>query len=190
MPRAIDLDHLHAATVQVFAERGFEAATTREIATRAGVNEVTLFRRFGTKTELVRASLEAVLGASPLARIEGSGDLAADVAAIAGAYARTFEAWGGAVMTLIVEAGRNPDLAPLLAVLKPNLARAAAILAAHQAAGRLGPGAPMPMLSALIAPLALAGMARRAGLLPDAAAAPADPAALARAFLHGHAAGG
>lgn len=187
MPKAIDLDRLFATTVQVFAERGFDSATTREIAARAGVNEVTLFRRFGTKTELVRASLEAVLGASPLARIEGSDDLAADVASIAKAYGQTFRAWGGAVMTLIAEAGRNPDLAPLLDVLKPNLARAAAILAAHQAAGRLGPGAPMQLLSALIAPLALAGMAQRAGLLPDTAAAPPDPEALARAFLHGHA---
>ena len=32
----------------IFSEVGYEAATTREIAIRANVNEITLFRHFGT----------------------------------------------------------------------------------------------------------------------------------------------
>lgn len=37
---------------EVFAERGFDAATTREIATRAGVAEPLIFRHFGSKASL------------------------------------------------------------------------------------------------------------------------------------------
>ena len=38
------------AALLVIGERGVKGATTRLIAERAGVNEVTLFRKFGTKT--------------------------------------------------------------------------------------------------------------------------------------------
>lgn len=43
------------AARDVFAEAGWRGATTREIARRARVNEVTLFRHFGTKTDLFTA---------------------------------------------------------------------------------------------------------------------------------------
>lgn len=39
--------------MQVFAEAGFRGATTRRIAEAAGVNEVTLFRQFKSKTALI-----------------------------------------------------------------------------------------------------------------------------------------
>lgn len=45
---------LHAAR-DLFAEKGFGNISTRLIAQRAGVNEVTLFRHFGTKTALYEA---------------------------------------------------------------------------------------------------------------------------------------
>jgi AcrR family transcriptional regulator len=45
------------AALRVFEEVGFRGATTRRIADEAGVNEVTLFRHFGTKDELLLAAL-------------------------------------------------------------------------------------------------------------------------------------
>lgn len=39
--------------MRVFAESGFRGATTRRIAQEAGVNEVTLFRHFKSKTALI-----------------------------------------------------------------------------------------------------------------------------------------
>lgn len=49
-----DLRHriLHAAAV-VYAQHGWRGATTRRIAEEAGVNEVTLFRHFGSKDALL-----------------------------------------------------------------------------------------------------------------------------------------
>jgi AcrR family transcriptional regulator len=46
------------ATITVFAESGNRGATTRRIALEAGVNEVTLFRHFKSKDELIHAALE------------------------------------------------------------------------------------------------------------------------------------
>ena len=42
----------------VFSRDGFQGATTREIARQAAVNEVTLFRHFRTREELLRATLD------------------------------------------------------------------------------------------------------------------------------------
>ena len=47
-----------AAAELVFSRDGFQGATTREIAREAGVNEVTLFRHFHCREELLRATLE------------------------------------------------------------------------------------------------------------------------------------
>jgi len=47
------------ATIRVYAEAGFRGATTRRVAQEAGVNEITLFRHFGTKEALVKAALKA-----------------------------------------------------------------------------------------------------------------------------------
>jgi AcrR family transcriptional regulator len=47
------------AAVTVFAETGTRGATTRRIAREAGVNEVTLFRHFKSKDDLLAAALEA-----------------------------------------------------------------------------------------------------------------------------------
>ncbi len=46
------------ATRELFATRGTRGTTTREVAVRAGVNEATLFRHFGTKQQLVDAMLD------------------------------------------------------------------------------------------------------------------------------------
>jgi AcrR family transcriptional regulator len=47
------------AASQVFAEQGYARATTRALADAAGVNEVTLFRHFGSKQGLFSAIIEA-----------------------------------------------------------------------------------------------------------------------------------
>jgi len=45
------------AAARVYALHGFRGATTRLIANEAGVNEVTLFRTFGSKSALIEAVL-------------------------------------------------------------------------------------------------------------------------------------
>jgi AcrR family transcriptional regulator len=56
------------AALAVFAEKGDRAATTREIAARAGVAELTLFRHFSSKQGLFDVLLER---AQPARALEG-----------------------------------------------------------------------------------------------------------------------
>jgi AcrR family transcriptional regulator len=50
------------AAARVFARDGLEGATTRAISREAGVNEVTLFRTFGTKEHLIEAVVGSTFG--------------------------------------------------------------------------------------------------------------------------------
>jgi AcrR family transcriptional regulator len=50
-------DRILSAAAQLFSEVGSRGATTRRIAERAGVNEVTLFRHFGTKDNLITQAI-------------------------------------------------------------------------------------------------------------------------------------
>ena len=46
------------AAIALFTELGYSGTTTRKIAEAAGINEVTLFRKFGTKENLFLKSIE------------------------------------------------------------------------------------------------------------------------------------
>jgi AcrR family transcriptional regulator len=50
-------DQLIEAAARLYAEAGYRGATTRRIAVEAGVNEITLFRHFGSKDALIREAI-------------------------------------------------------------------------------------------------------------------------------------
>jgi AcrR family transcriptional regulator len=50
-------DRILKAATELYAETGFRGTTTRQIAQLAGVNEVTLFRHFGSKTALLHEAI-------------------------------------------------------------------------------------------------------------------------------------
>jgi len=54
-------EKLLRAAVQVFSEKGFSGTSTREIASRARVNPVTLFRVFSSKEKLHAAAVDYLI---------------------------------------------------------------------------------------------------------------------------------
>lgn len=53
----VDRSKLLDAAARVYSEYGFRGATTRRIADEAGVNEITIFRRFGSKEALINEAI-------------------------------------------------------------------------------------------------------------------------------------
>ncbi|MBD0380487.1 TetR/AcrR family transcriptional regulator [Paenibacillus sedimenti] len=49
-------DKILMAAIDLMSEKGYDGTTTKEIAAAAGVNEVTLFRHFGTKQKLLETA--------------------------------------------------------------------------------------------------------------------------------------
>ena len=70
-----------AAAMQLFGQVGYARAATRAIAKAAGVNEVTLFRHFGSKKNLLMACVQVFNEASFAGTFESelTGDYAADI---------------------------------------------------------------------------------------------------------------
>ncbi|WP_375473340.1 TetR/AcrR family transcriptional regulator [uncultured Nostoc sp.] len=102
------------AALQVFANLGVQGATTREIARVAGVNEVTLFRHFASKEQLLAAVMKNALAlqTEALAHSEvWTQDLKIDLKQYAHLYNTMLETQEDLIRTFIGEAKRHPEAA-------------------------------------------------------------------------------
>ena len=89
----VSRERILEAASRVYAKHGFRGATTRLIAIEAGVNEVTLFRTFGSKSALLEAVLEqhSKLGRGPVLPDEPTDPLAELTAFVASSLERVRE---------------------------------------------------------------------------------------------------
>lgn len=62
-------DEILTAAAEVFAQHGFRGSTTRRIADAAGVNEITIFRQFGSKEALIREAMQYLTQSAKLATL-------------------------------------------------------------------------------------------------------------------------
>lgn len=62
-------DRILEAAARVYGEYGFRGATTRRIATEAGVNEITVFRHFGSKEALIKEAIRVHATQPPLVEL-------------------------------------------------------------------------------------------------------------------------
>ncbi|HEX5084160.1 MAG TPA: TetR/AcrR family transcriptional regulator [Blastocatellia bacterium] len=58
--------------VRLFSKKGFRGATTKEIASAAGVNEAIIFRHFATKSELYAAIIDRKANSTGLKALQGA----------------------------------------------------------------------------------------------------------------------
>ena len=108
------VDKILDAAIKVFAKEGVTGATTRKIALAAKVNEVTLFRHFKNKEELLRqvvlrksSYFESVFIETP---IETKADFKKTIKAFAASYAAMLKENEEFIRTFFGELNRHPDL--------------------------------------------------------------------------------
>jgi AcrR family transcriptional regulator len=119
-PPGIDsaiLDAVLACLVQY----GSGGLTTRRIAALAQVNEVTLFRRFGSKEALIDAAIARECRLLQSAEVVYSGNLPQDLRKICAACARSFVNRPGALALLLED--RDKRFAPIFSEFHNLLAR-------------------------------------------------------------------
>ncbi len=175
MPKVIDELRIFKAALEMLASHGYKGATTQKIAARAGVNEVTLFRRYGSKAGLLEKVIDHQLSDTPLNKLVYTGDLEADLLAIVKAYIDTNQRYGDIVPILLVELSLNPDLQGSFSTPWKNIQVIVKIIQEYQRQGLLKDESPLVSLSALIGPIMVSQMFRRANLnLPVPALDPQD----------------
>lgn len=109
-------DHLLDAAARVFAEHGFRGSTTRLIAEEAGVNEVTLFRLFGSKDALLGEAIRTrVYEREMVALPDEPGDARAELTAWSAAEHAHLFAHRSSIRQGMCEIGERPELSRCMA---------------------------------------------------------------------------
>ena len=183
MPKVIDETKIFNAALNMLISHGYEGATTQKIATVAGVNEVTLFRKYGSKAGLFEKVIEYQLSDTPLNKLLYTGNLEADLLAIVEAYIKTNQTYGDIIPILLIEMPRYPDLQGSFNTPWKNIQAIIKTVQRYQEQGLLKSEPPLASLSALIGPILVSQMLRHANLnlpVPDI-----DAKAHVDSFLHG-----
>jgi len=119
------------AAARVYAQHGFRGATTRLIAIEAGVNEVSLFRTFGSKAALFEAMMQSHAASLPMPSLpEVPGNAQAEITAWCAALLAHMRQWRSLIRKSFGELEERPEAAVVMCE-GPNCAAAA--LAAYVA---------------------------------------------------------
>jgi AcrR family transcriptional regulator len=108
-------ERLLDAAARVYAEAGYRGATTRRIAQEAGVNEITLFRHFGSKTTLIleavrQANLRSVCPEVPVS----PGDVATELRTWVREELAHLTRLRSIIRTSLGEVEERPEIIPLI----------------------------------------------------------------------------
>jgi len=183
MPKVIDETRILRAAIDILMSLGYDGATVKEIAALADVNEVTLFRNYGSKAGLFEKAIQHQLADTPLNHLEYSGNLEADMLAVVDAYIQTNQEQGDIIAIILIELPRNPELKGSVDIPMNNLQGVIEIIRKYQELGMLKKENPLAAVSALLGPVMIHQMFRRAKLkysLPTL-----DPKVHVDAFLNG-----
>jgi AcrR family transcriptional regulator len=150
-----------SAAAEVFGERGYGGATTREIARRAGVAEGTVFNYFPTKKEILVAMMEhEVLDALPDYFRDEPGD---DLALLEALFRNRIELWrsrGRAFRAVLAEAFFDEELAEEMRqrVFRVGLSQARRFIESRVEAGTIAPYSSERVAFAVVALVIGAGL--------------------------------
>lgn len=100
-------------TARLYSEHGWRGTTTRRIAEAAGVNEVTLFRQFGSKESLLLQAICHASAGQPIATLpEAPESPATELKVWALAHHQSIAAKSGIIRSCLAEFEERPALAP------------------------------------------------------------------------------
>ncbi|MDR1851074.1 MAG: TetR/AcrR family transcriptional regulator [Propionibacteriaceae bacterium] len=174
------------ATFAVIGERGIKGATTRLIAEKAGVNEVTLFRQFGSKNKLIQTAVNTRMETVARESVHYTGDIEADLVSLADGVKNTLELLGPVARAMLAELPLNPELSAGIRGPKELFAVVSAMLGRYQQEGRLAPEPHGTLVPAFLGPIFVRYIVMDVAAAPeDLTATPFDPTAHVQFFLHG-----
>jgi AcrR family transcriptional regulator len=152
-----------SAALEVFSERGFQAARLEEVARRAGVSKGALYLYFETKADLVRAVVtDAISPNIERTKAVASAEVPFEQAVRMGVgmLARkvvTDRRITGVVKLVIAESRNHPELATIWheTVVEPGVQLLSGLIAAAQARGEVRAGDPRLFAFGLMGPMIL-----------------------------------
>lgn len=189
MPKILEDEQIYRAVMQVVSERGYEGATTKQMADAADVSEVTLFRKYGSKQQLVKQAISFIITKTNFASsVQYTGNVHADLLRVVQAYQDTAVKNGLFIFALFADLARHPEL--INSIKEPfNIFQSiGALIGRYQSEGVLKSEHPLHSVAKLLAPLVYISTIRNTKLddtMPDL-----DLSEHVTSFLNGHYLGG
>jgi AcrR family transcriptional regulator len=129
------------------------AATTKAIALRAGVNELTLFRHFETKQQLITAAINEHLRPLLEKAFNPTGDMFTDLRVIATSYAVLADTHPGVIIHILLEI-HDKTLADLVIPIQKQIAKnLIGVMGTYKQAGYLADIAEEDLVREFMGPL-------------------------------------
>jgi len=185
MPKIVENSQVYLAVIQVVSERGFSGATTKQMADAADVSEMTLFRKYGNKAELVKQAVAFLIEETDFSSAAHyTGDVHADLLRVVRAYQGTAVKHGLFIFALFADLARHPELLDSMREPFSIFQSIGALIARYQMEGVLKTEPPLHSVAKLLAPLVYIATFRNTTLdntLPDL-----DLSGHVTSFLNGH----
>lgn len=163
MPKIIEDQDVFEAVLKTIAERGYAGATTKHMAKAAGVSEVTLFRKYESKPQLVRLAISAIAERADFSNaVRYTGDLRADLLRVLRAYQDSVAQRGIFFVVLFAELSRHPELSDALGVPLRLYTAVGDLLDRYQEKGVLLKEIPLHAVAGLLGPLIYTSMLQSA----------------------------
>ena len=153
MPAEIPEERIFEAVIDTVLEFGYVGATTKQIAERAKISEMTLFRRFGNKDKLLRAALRFETTKFIQEAIIYTGDVQRDLERVITTYHHLLKERGRVILELIVEVPRRPGLRKSAHIPQEGLAQVVELIARYQREGKVRRDPPWQAALELLSPV-------------------------------------
>ncbi len=166
MPKILDDEQIYRAVIQAVSKDGYSGTTTKKMAAAADISEVTLFRKYGSKEQLVKASLSFIIAKANLeSASKYTGDVHADLTRMVRIYHDLVEEYGDFVLVIIFEVQRNRDLLDLVSEPLDIVFAFMRLIARYQNDGILVKEPPLIAWASLVIPVTIAFNMEKA--IPD-----------------------
>ncbi|MFW9803099.1 MAG: TetR/AcrR family transcriptional regulator [Candidatus Thorarchaeota archaeon] len=157
MPKVLDDEQIYRAVIQTVSENGYTGSTTKEMAAAAGISEVTLFRKYGSKEELVKASISFIVGQVDLkSASQYTGDVHADLTRMVKIYHDFANEYGDFFSVMIFELQRHLDLLEIVNEPFDIVLSFVELMARYQNEGLLAKEHPLIAWASLVSPILIA----------------------------------
>lgn len=184
MPKIIEDEKIFCAVMQVVSERGYASATTKQMADAAAVSEVTLFRKYENKAQLVKQAISFIVAKTDFASTARyTGDIHADLLKVVQAYQDIAVKYGLFFFALFSDLARHPELADSMGEPLIIFQSIGALIARYQTEGILKTEHPLHAVANLLGPLMYIATIRREKL--DISVPPVDLSNHVTNFLSG-----
>ena len=166
MPKIVTDANVFETVVKMIETHGYAGATTKQIAEAAQINEVTLFRKYGNKAQLVKEAISHYgRHAEAETAVQFTGDLDADLQRVVTIYHGTAELHAKVFPIIMSEMARFPELSETAKAPLGIVTKIAQLLEQYQAEGVLRRENPFQAVGALLGPLIINTMVREAGVI-------------------------